>query len=105
MKTRFTFFIAPLILIICVGMKVYFPNKATLKKIATIDLPGEKGRRFDYLTIDYTHNYLLSAHLGANVLYVIDTKTNKLVKTITGTPGAEGVEYVPDLNKVYTSNW
>jgi DNA-binding beta-propeller fold protein YncE len=77
----------------------------TLRQIAAIDLPGKAGKRFDYLTIDYKHNYLLSAHLGADVLYVIDLKTNKLVKMITNTPGAEGVEYVPELNKVYTSNW
>jgi YVTN family beta-propeller protein len=76
-----------------------------LKQIAVIELPGEKGKRFDYLTIDYTHNYLLSAHLRANQLYVIDLKTNALIKTITNTPGAEGVEYIPELNKVYTSNW
>src|SRR6516162_5704692 len=80
-------------------------NPAALKKTATVELPGKAGKRFDYLTIDYTHNYLLSGHLGANVLYVIDTKTNKLVKTIEDTPGVEGVEYVPELNKVYTSNW
>lgn len=95
-------------MIICLGMKAPFLKKnssSTLKKIATIDLPGETGKRFDYLTIDYKHNYLLSAHLGADVLYVIDIKTNKLVKMITDTPGAEGVEYVEELNKVYTSNW
>jgi YVTN family beta-propeller protein len=77
----------------------------TLKKVGSIDLPGKTGKRFDYLTIDYKHNYLFSAHLGADVLYVIDLKTDKLVKMITNTPGAEGVEYVEELNKVYTSNW
>jgi DNA-binding beta-propeller fold protein YncE len=95
-------------LIICLGMNAAFKNKSagsTLKQIATIDLPGKTGKRFDYLTIDYKHNYLFSAHLGADVLYVIDTKTNKLVKMITNTPGVEGVEYVEELNKVYTSNW
>jgi DNA-binding beta-propeller fold protein YncE len=77
----------------------------TLKKIDSFDLPGPPGKRFDYLTIDYNHNYLLSAHLAAGVLYVIDLKTNKLVKAIPDVPGIEGVEYVPDLNKVYTSDW
>lgn len=76
-----------------------------LEQAAVIELPGEKGKRFDYLTIDYVHNYLLSAHLRANQLYVIDLKTNTLIKTIGNTPGAEGVEYIPELNKVYTSNW
>jgi YVTN family beta-propeller protein len=77
----------------------------TLRKIDSIDLPGPPGRRFDYLTIDYKHGYLLSAHLAADLLYVIDLKTNKLVKAIPDVPGIEGVEYAPDVNKVYTSNW
>ena len=77
----------------------------TLKQVATIDLPGPAGKRFDYLTIDYDDGYLLSAHLGAGLLYVIDLKTNKVVKTIPDVPGVEGVEYVPELKKIYTSDW
>ena len=76
----------------------------TLKKIAAIDLPGPGGKRFDYLTIDYEDHYLLSAHLAAGLLYVIDTRTNQLVKAIPDVPGVEGVEYVPGLKKVYTSD-
>src|ERR1700694_4994048 len=76
----------------------------TLKQVATIDVPGPGGKRFDYLTIDYEDHYLLSAHLGAGILYVIDLRTNKLVKAIPGVPGVEGVEYVPGLKKVYTSD-
>jgi len=34
----------------------------SLKKVAAIDLPGPKGERFDYLTVDEEHQYLLSAH-------------------------------------------
>src|SRR6266513_3274015 len=77
----------------------------TLKKVDAFDLPGPPGKRFDYLTIDYKHDYLLSAHLAAGLLYVIDLKTNKLVKAIPDVPGVEGVEYAPDVNKVYTSDW
>jgi hypothetical protein len=53
------------------------PAGTTLKQVAVIDLPGPAGKRFDYLTIDYDDGYLLSAHLGAGLLYVIDLKTNK----------------------------
>jgi DNA-binding beta-propeller fold protein YncE len=80
-------------------------NSQTLKKVDSFDLPGPSGKRFDYLTIDYKHAYLLSAHLAAGLLYVIDLKTNKLVKAIPDVPGIEGVEYAPDVNKVYTSDW
>ena len=76
----------------------------TLKKITEFDLPGPGGKRFDYLTVDTDDHYLLSAHLAAKQTYVIDLKTNKVVATITDTPGAEGVEYVPELKKFYTSN-
>src|SRR5437868_64110 len=76
----------------------------TLKKIAEFDLPGPGGKRFDYLTVDPDDHYLLSAHLAAKQTYVIDVKTNKVVATVTDTPGAEGVEYVPGLRKFYSSN-
>ena len=76
----------------------------TLKKIAEFDLPGPGGKRFDYLTVDPDDHYLLSAHLAAKQTYVIDLKTNKVVATVTDTPGAEGVDYVPELKKFYTSN-
>src|SRR5215813_4351578 len=80
------------------------PHAQTLRQVAKFDLPGPGGRRFDYLTIDEEDRYLLSAHLAAGQTYVIDLNTNKVVATVTDTPGAEGVEYVPELKKFYTSN-
>ena len=75
-----------------------------LRKVTSFNLPGPGGKRFDYLTIDNDDNYLLSAHLAAGQTYVIDLATNKVVATVTDTPGVEGVEYVPELKKFYTSN-
>src|SRR5436190_9065371 len=80
------------------------PSPATLAKIAAFDLPGPGGKRFDYLTIAPDLHYLISAHLAAGQTYVIDLRTNALVATVTDTPGVEGVEYVPELKKFYTSN-
>jgi DNA-binding beta-propeller fold protein YncE len=76
----------------------------TLKEVTKFDLPGPGGKRFDYLTIDPDDHYLISAHLAADQTYVIDLRTNKVVATVTDTPGAEGVEYVSELKKFYTSN-
>jgi hypothetical protein len=76
----------------------------TLRKIAEFDLPGPPGKRFDYLTVDPDDHFLISAHLAAGQTYVIDLRTNKVVATVADTPGAEGVEYVPELKKFYTSN-
>jgi DNA-binding beta-propeller fold protein YncE len=75
-----------------------------LIKIATFDLPGPGGKRFDYLAIDADDHYLFSAHLGAEQTYVIDLKKNRVVATVTDTPGVEGIEYVAELKKFYTSN-
>jgi len=76
-----------------------------LRKIAEFDLPGPPGKRFDYLTIDEDDNYLLSAHLAAGLLHVIDLKTNAVVKTVRDVPGVEGVAYIAEGKKVYTANW
>src|SRR5256885_6455523 len=79
-------------------------NGQTLKKLTEFDLPGSAGKRFDYLTIDTDDHYLLSAHLAAGQTYVIDLRSNRVVATVTDTPGAEGVEYIPEMRKFYTSN-
>lgn len=76
----------------------------TLMKIAEFDLPGPPGKRFDYLTIDPDDHYLISAHLAAGETYVIDLRTNQVVAIVSNTPGAEGVEYIPELKRFYTSN-
>lgn len=76
-----------------------------LRKIAEFELPGPPGKRFDYLTIDENDNYLLSAHLGAGLLHVIDLKANAVVKTVRDVPGVEGVAYIAEGRKVYTANW
>ena len=76
----------------------------TLKKVTAFDLPGPGGKRFDYLTIDTDDHFLLSTHLAAGQTYVIDLRSNKVVATVADTLGAEGVEYIPELKKFYTSN-
>jgi DNA-binding beta-propeller fold protein YncE len=80
------------------------PETPTLAKATEFDLPGPPGKRFDYLTIASDNHYLLSAHLAARQMYVIDLRTNRIVATVTDTPGVEGIEYVPEMNKAYTSN-
>ena len=77
----------------------------SLRQIAEFELPGPPGKRFDYLTIDQDDNYLLSAHLGAGLLHVIDLRTNAVVKTVPDVPGVEGVAYIAEGKKVYTANW
>jgi DNA-binding beta-propeller fold protein YncE len=94
--------------IILLGLSIIASGQSSaqsLKRVGFIDLPGPKGQRFDYLTMDDEDHYLLSAHLGPGILYIIDVRTNSLVKAIPGVPGITGVEYIPGLHKAYTSDW
>ena len=77
----------------------------TLRLVKTIDLPGPAGKRFDYLIVDPASGRLYSSHLGAGVINVIDTRNDRLIKTIPDTPGVEGVMPAPDLGKLYASDW
>src|SRR5882762_4132454 len=84
---------------VCLALAGMFSPNAyaqTLKQVTKFDLPGPGGKRFDYLTIDEDDHYLLSAHLAAGQTYVIDLGTNKVVATITDTPGAEGLNMFPN---------
>jgi YVTN family beta-propeller protein len=77
----------------------------SLRQVAEFELPGPPGKRFDYLTIDEDGHYLLSAHLAAGLLHVIDLRSNAVVKTIPDVPGVEGVAYITEGRKIYTANW
>ncbi|MDE3135858.1 MAG: YncE family protein [Acidobacteriota bacterium] len=81
------------------------PVEHTLRLVKTIDLPGPAGKRFDYLIVDLESHLLFSSHLGAGVINVIDTRTDRVIKTIPDTPGVEGVMPAPDLDKLYASDW
>lgn len=75
----------------------------SLKKIATIELPGPLGKPFDALTIDSENHLLFCTHTGVNALYVIDLDTYKLERTIRDLPGVRGVAYLPKLKKIFVS--
>ena len=103
MKNSHYMLVGIVLLLGVAGMAVK-PGMPTLKKVEEYELPGPAGKRLDYLTIDEEDHYLVSTLLAAGQTYVIDLRTKKVVATITDTPGAEGVEYVPELKKFYTSN-
>jgi DNA-binding beta-propeller fold protein YncE len=75
----------------------------SLKKIATIQLPGPLGKPFDALTIDSQNHWLFCTHTGVNALYVIDLENYKLTQTVTGLPGVRSVVYIPELKRIFAS--
>jgi hypothetical protein len=61
-------------IVVLTGVLEFSPNSSgqTLKKVSEFDLLGPPGKWFDYLTITPDDHYLLSAHLAAGQMYVID---------------------------------
>jgi YVTN family beta-propeller protein len=103
MRRYFPAFVSGCLLVVVVSGAL-IAQVPTLQKITQVELPGPKGKRFDYLTVDPDDHFVIVAHMHGNQTYFVDTRTNQVAATITDTPGVEGVEYVADEKKVYTSN-
>jgi DNA-binding beta-propeller fold protein YncE len=71
--------------------------------VKTIPLKGKEGR-FDHLAIDHKGERLFVANLSNDSLDIVDLKAGKLVKQLPGQRKAQGVAFVPDLNRIYQGN-
>ncbi len=68
------------------------------------DLPlGGGSSRFDYLSLDPTHDRLYLAHLGADLVTVVDVRRRMVLADIVGIPAPHGVLVVPRLGRAYAS--
>ena len=72
-----------------------------LKTVAGVPLPGPDNR-FDYQSVDSRAHRLYIAHMDADTLLVVDTRSRRVVKKIAA-PGVHGVIVVPSLGRVYAS--
>ena len=75
-----------------------------LKQVQSLSLPGPIGKDFEAVKVDYKNHSVYIAHFGANQIYVIDSNTGKYIRTIKGTPGVDGLEYVNSVRKLYIAN-
>jgi DNA-binding beta-propeller fold protein YncE len=73
-----------------------------LALVADVELPGP-AKRFDYQSFDSTTGRLYVSHMRGDRLVVFDTRSQKLVASNEGFPGATGVLAVPELHRVYVS--
>jgi DNA-binding beta-propeller fold protein YncE len=73
-----------------------------LQLVADVPLPGEASR-FDYQSLDPTTGRLYIAHMGADQLVVVDTRTREVVGTVDDLPTVTGVLAVPEVGRVYAA--
>ena len=74
-----------------------------LKLESSIELPGVQGR-IDHMSIDVKGQRLFVSALGNNTVEIVDLKSGKLGKTISGLQEPQGVLYVPTSDHIYVAS-
>jgi hypothetical protein len=78
------------------------PAARTLELVATVPLPGVKGR-IDHLSADPRRHRIFVAALGNDTVEVVDTQ-NAQRRTIAGLGEPQGVLYLPDSDRLFIAN-
>ncbi len=86
-----------------IGVSVRAPESAPLHLVGVIPLPNVRGR-IDHYGIDLEGRRLFLSALGNNTVEVLDLRTNRLLRTLTGLHEPQGVTYAPDSNKIFVAN-
>lgn len=73
-----------------------------LRSVATVPLPGAD-TRFDYEALDPAAHRLFIDHMGDGTMLELDTRTDRVIATVTGLPSVTGVLVVPPLHRVFAS--
>src|SRR6266403_622184 len=96
-KMRFVF----LALFVALAVSLKAQEKAPLKLVETIPLPGLKDGDFDHFAPDVDgHRLFLTAEENGKV-QVLDTNTNKLIHTIEDLKAPHAILYRRDLKKLF----
>ncbi len=80
------------------------PKPPVLTFEGRITLPSGIDGRIDHTSIDLSGQRLFSSGFGNDTLVVIDLKTNKPVKQITGLSHPQNSYFVPSVNRLFVSN-
>ncbi len=77
-------------------------RRLPLRVVADLPLAGGSSR-FDYLSLDPTRDRLYLAHLGADLVSVVDVRRRVVLADVRGIPAPHGVLVVPALGRVFAS--
>ncbi len=81
----------------------YGAGEPVLEPVATIAMPGVKGR-IDHLAVDLKRHRLFVAALGNNTVEVLDVERHRHEKSLPGFGEPQGVLYLPDPARLYVAN-
>jgi DNA-binding beta-propeller fold protein YncE len=65
---------------------------------------GEVAGRIDHMAVDLTRGRLFVAELENDTVGIVDLNDRKLLRTIPGLKGPQGVGYVPSTDTLYVAN-
>ena len=85
------------------GAPAWALEREPLSLEATIPL-GRVSGRIDHLAIDLSRKRLYVAELGNDSVGVVDLRSGKLLRTLTGLSGPQGLVYVPATDQLYVAN-
>jgi DNA-binding beta-propeller fold protein YncE len=74
-----------------------------LEPVATIKMPGVKGR-IDHFAVDVTHRRLFVAALGNDSVEVLDVAHGRREKSVRGFHEPQGIGYLASENRLYVAN-
>src|SRR5689334_6072762 len=80
----------------CKAQPSFGTGYLTLNKV--VPMPGAKGR-IDHMDVNVKDKVIYIAALGNNTLEVIDLKAGKVIHSIKGLDGPQGVGYIPSTNE------
>jgi DNA-binding beta-propeller fold protein YncE len=72
-----------------------------LELVQSIPLHGPVGKRLDHLALDAGRDRLFVANMANASFDVVDLKAGKLLKSVPGQRGVQGVAYAPDVDRVF----
>ena len=81
----------------------YPAGETPLEPMATIEMPGVKGR-IDHFSIDLKRHRLFVAALGNDTVEVLDVERHRHEKSLRGFGEPQGVLYLPDPDRLYVAN-
>src|SRR5262245_57248952 len=72
-----------------------------LQLVRKITLAGPTGKRLDHLAVDFKRDRLFVANMANASFDVIDLATGKILKSIPGQHGIQGVAYAGSVDRVF----